>query len=136
MEFLKSHKGDADVQSVVVLPPEEKLFYIVLAEKLGGERWKMLMHLLLWPKDNHNSNSTVIHHAVFYCTCIHAETYQKFFAWNWWLSMHAIMVCCPSIVLPYTLIRNERRAELTFCLFYSSRLAISIPIIVSIGNKL
>lgn len=47
MEFLKSHKGDADVQSVVVLPPEEKLFYIVLAEKLGGERWKMLMHLLL-----------------------------------------------------------------------------------------
>lgn len=31
-------------------------------------------------------------------------TYQKFFAWNWWLSMHAIMVCCPSIFLPYTLL--------------------------------
>lgn len=93
-------------------------FYIVLAEKLGvawrekSVTCKMCMHLLRWTKDyQHNGTSAVIQFAVFYCICIHTETYQKFFAWNWWLSMHAIMVCCPSIVLPYTLIRKEKQKK-------------------------
>lgn len=31
---------------------------------------------------------------------IFSRTYQKFFGWNWWHSMHTMMVCCPSMVFP------------------------------------
>lgn len=96
-----------------------KKIYIVLAEKLGVKggknvTCKMCQHLLLWTKGYQcNGTSAGIPFAAFYCICIHTETYQKFFAWNWWLSMHAIMVCCPSIVLPYTWIRNENKQNKT-----------------------